>query len=143
MDCKLDKALLQDLIEGVIDPVERVFVEEHLKNCKECRREMTELKLLFWELDNKVNYEVEIPEELDLIRNSLLESVAENAPKSTSGMVIEQQRKNIKATGAFLEYIPGVKESGKLVKEGAKAAPSAIGKASMGLIKGAKMLLAR
>ncbi len=55
MNCKLDRVLLQDLLEDIIDPVEKLVVEEHLKICKECRKELTELKLLFWDLNNKSN----------------------------------------------------------------------------------------
>lgn len=144
MDCKLDKALLQDLLEGVIDPLEKIFVEEHLKTCKDCRKELTQLKLLFWDLDNKSNYDIEIPRELDLLKDSIIEKSAGKTSQSITGMVIDVQRSTLKASGMFLDYVPGVKESGKLVKEGVKAAPSAIGKAaSKGLVKGVRMLLAK
>jgi len=143
MSCKLDKILLQDLMEGTIDPVERIFVEEHLKTCTGCRRELTELKLLFWDLNNKVNYEIDMPEELDTIKDAVLKEVCEKNPRRTASVLMEQQRKTLKASGKFLEFVPGVKEGGNIIKEGAKAAPSAIGKASIGLLKGAKMLIAK
>jgi hypothetical protein len=143
MDCKLDKFLLQDLLEGIIDPLEKLFVEEHLKTCKECRKELTELKLLFWDLANKSNYEIDFPAELDHIKDSLLERVAGKASKTATEIVIDIQRQNARASGMFLDFVPGVKTSNKLVKEGVKAAPSAIGKLSKGLVKGTKFLLAQ
>lgn len=143
MDCKFDKFLLQDLLDGVIDPVEKIFLEEHLKVCKECRKEMTALKLLFWDLDNKDNYDVEIPQELDLIKDAVLRRSVGKAQKNIAGMVIEQQRETLKISSKFLEYVPGVKEGGKLLKEGARATPSVIRKASMHLVKGTKGLLAK
>lgn len=142
MDCKLDKVLLQDLLEGIIDPVEKLFVEEHLKTCKECRKELTELKLLFWDLNDKANYDISIPEELDQMKDSILESVAGKGSKSTTKIIFDIQRQNVRASGMFLDYVPGVKASNKLVKEGMKAAPSALRKVSIGLAKGTRFLLA-
>ena len=142
MDCKLDKVLLQDLLEGIIDPVEKLFVEEHLKTCKECRKELTELKLLFWDLNDKANYDISIPEELDQMKDSILESVAGKGSKSTAKIIFDIQRQNVRASGMFLDYVPGVKASNKLVKEGMKAAPSALRKVSKSLAKGTRFLLA-
>lgn len=143
MDCKFDKFLLQDLLEGIIDPLEKIFVEEHLKTCKECRKELTELKLLFWDLADKANYDITIPAELDHLKDSILERVAGKTSKSATEIVIDIQRQNARASGMFLDYIPGAKTGNRLVKEGVKAAPSAIGKLSKGLLKGTKFLLAQ
>ncbi|MHB1654477.1 MAG: anti-sigma factor family protein [Desulfitobacteriaceae bacterium] len=142
MDCKLDKVLLQDLLEGMIDPVEKLFVEEHLKTCKGCRKELSELKLLFWDLNDKSNYDIDLPAELDQMKDSILESVAGKASKSATEIIFDIQRQNVRASGMFLNFVPGVKASNKLVKEGVKAAPSAIRKVSNGLVKGTKFLLA-
>jgi len=141
--CKLDKFLLQDLLEGIIDPLEKLFVEEHLKTCKECRKELTELKLLFWDLTDKSNYEIDFPAELDYIKDSILEKAAGQTAKTATEIVIDIQLQNVRASGKFLDYVPGVKASNKLVKEGVKVAPLAIGKLSKGLLKGTKFLLAQ
>lgn len=143
MSCKLDKVLLQDLLEGIIDPLEKLFVEEHLKTCKECRKELTELKLLFWDLNDKSNFEITLPAEVDLLRDSILEKVVGKPSKSTTEIILDIQRQNVRASGIFLDYLPGVKTGNKLVKDGVKAAPAAIGKLSKGLIKGTKFLLAQ
>lgn len=143
MNCKLDKVLLQDLLEGVIDPLEQLFVEEHLKSCKECRKELTELKLLFWDLNDKFNHDITLPTELDVLKDTILERVVGTVSKSPAEVIIDIQRKNISALGTFLNHVPGVKASNKLVKEGVKAVPFAIGKVSKGLVKGTKFLLAQ
>jgi hypothetical protein len=142
MNCKLDRVLLQDLLEDIIDPVEKLVVEEHLKTCKECRKELTELKLLFWDLNNKSNYEITLPAEVDEIKDAILERVAGNVSQSTTKIILNIQRKNVRAAGMFLDYVPGVKAGNKLVKDGMKAAPTVIGKVSKRLIKGTKFLLA-
>jgi len=143
MNCKLDKFLLQDLLEGIIDPLEQFFVEEHLKSCKECRKDLSELKLLFWDLNDKCNYDITLPAELDILKDTILEGVVGTVTKTPTEVVIDIQRKNISALGTFLNHVPGVKASNKVVKEGLKAAPSAIGKVSKRLVKGTKFLLAQ
>lgn len=143
MACKLDKVLLQDLLEGIIDPVEKLFVEEHLKSCKECRKELTELKLLFWDLNDKSNYAIDLPVELDQIKDTLVEHIVGKASQSTASALIDIHRNTIKSAGKFLDYVPGVTASNNLVKEGLKATPSALKKVSKGLIKGTKLLMAK
>ncbi|HWQ73210.1 MAG TPA: zf-HC2 domain-containing protein [Desulfitobacteriaceae bacterium] len=142
MNCKLDRVLLQDLLEDIIDPVEKLVVEEHLKICKECRKELTELKLLFWDLNNKSNYEIALPAEVDQIKDAILERAAGKVSQSTVKIILNIQRKNVRASGIFLDYVPGVKAGNKLIKNGMKAAPTVIGKVSKRLIKGTKFLLA-
>lgn len=143
MACKLDKLLLQDLLDGIIEPIEKLFVEEHLKSCKECRKELTELKLLFWDINDKSNYEIDLPVELDQIKDFLLEQTVGKASQSTVTALIDIQRNNFRTAGRFLDYVPGVTASNNLVKEGLKATPSALKKVSKGLIKSTKSLLAK
>lgn len=142
MTCKLDITLLQDLLEGTIDPVEKIFVEEHLKTCKECRKELAELKLLFWDLNDNTNYEVSLPPELGQVKDSLLKQYAAESAKNTSEIVLEVQRRNARSAGIFLDYVPGIKTGNDLVKKGLRSAPSALGKASKALLKGTRFLLA-
>lgn len=145
MTCKLDKTLLQDLLDNNIEPIEKLIVEEHLKSCPECRKELNELKLLFWDLNDKTNYEVELPPELDLLKVELLEQFAEpssSSPKAFTSL-LEIQRKNIKSARGFLDYVPGVKATNNLAKEGLKATPAALKLVSKGLLKSSKLLKAK
>lgn len=143
MTCKLDKKLLQDLLDEIIEPVEKLFVEEHLKSCQECRMELNELKLLFWDLNDKSNYEIELPVELDQIKVDLLKQTSEPTSQSTLTTIIEIQRKNIKSVSSFLDYVPGVKVGNTLAKEGLKATPSALKSVSKRLLKSTKLLKAK
>lgn len=143
MSCKLNAELLQELLEGTIDPVERIFVEEHLKTCHQCRKDLTEFKLLFWELEDKFNFEVYIPEELNQLKNVIFDKVDGLTPVSPSKMIMEQQKSVVKKSSTFLDFVPGVKETEKILKNGAKATPKALVKASRSVIRGAKILLAR
>lgn len=131
MSCnKIDASLLQDLIDETIDPLEKIFIESHLNTCKECRRELSELKLMFWELNSKSNYEVEYPKELDTMGAYIIDSSLGEKSKGTSRKVIDMQVNTIKMSGRFLEYMPGAKQTPKMLK-----------KASKGLAKGVKKLL--
>ncbi|MEL1135738.1 zf-HC2 domain-containing protein [Desulfitobacterium sp. THU1] len=150
MICNLDKNLLQDLLDGVIDPVEKLFVEEHLKACSECRQEINELKLLFWDLNDKSSYDLELPLELDHIKNALLEQSLEPASQSTFNSLMEVQRKNIKSArnnmksaSKFLDFVPGIKAGNALAKESLKATPSALKYVSKSLLKTGKLLKAK
>lgn len=132
MSCdKIDASLLQDLLEETIDPLEKIFIESHLSNCKKCRRELSELKLMFWELNNKSNYATEIPKELDTMGLDLIDKLLGKG-KSNSRKIIDMQVKNIKLSSEFLKYMPGAKQT-----------PKAFKKVSRSLAKGVKMLIAK
>lgn len=131
MSCdKIDASLLQDFLEKTIDPLEKIFIESHLNTCSECRRELSELKLTFWELDNKGNYEIEYPKELDTMRTNLIDTFLGKATRSSTQKVVDMQVNTIKMSSKFLEYMPGAKQTPKILK-----------KASKGLAKGLKNML--
>ncbi|MDF2986324.1 MAG: hypothetical protein K0R50_1834 [Eubacterium sp.] len=126
MNCnKIDAALLQDYLEGTIDPVEKIFVEGHLSICKSCRRQLSELKLIFWELGDKSSYEVEYPRELNEISSKLIDRVLGTEEKSTTRKVVDMQISSLKMSQKLLKYIPGAKKT-----------PGILKKASRGLAKG-------
>lgn len=134
MSCdKVDTSLLQDFLEKTIEPLEKIFVESHLNTCKQCRRELSELKLMFWELDNKGNYETEYPKELDTMGTNLIDTYLGKKSKSSTRKVVDMQVNTLRMSHKFLEYIPGAKQTPKILK-----------KASRGLAKGVnKMLVAK
>ncbi len=134
MSCdKLEAALLQDLLDKTIDPLEKIFVESHLSVCKQCRRELSELKLMFWELDNKSNYEIEYPKELDTMGSEIIDGFLEKKPINNTRKVLDMQVNTLKVSSNFLKYVPGANQTPKILK-----------KASTGLVKGVrKVLLAK
>ncbi len=135
MSCdKLDALLLQDYLEETIDPLERIFVDSHLSICKECRRELTELKLMFWDLNNKSNYELEYPEELDMLKADLIDNFLGEEAKISVKKVVNMQVDTIKMSGKFLEYMPGAKQTPKVLKKASKGL-------AKGFAKGVKRML--
>lgn len=131
MSCnKVESILLENYLEGTIDPLEKIILEAHINTCSDCRKELSELKLLYWELDNKANYEVEYPEELDSIGNELIDSLLAVEEKNNVKAYLDIQANTIKLSGKFIEYIPGAKKTPKMIK-----------KASKGIAKGVQKLL--
>jgi len=131
MSCeKVETSLLQDYLEKTIDPLEKIFIESHLNTCKQCRRELSELKLMFWELDNKGNYETEYPKELDTMGTDLIDTFLGKKLKSSTRKVVDMQVNTLKISQKFLKYMPGAKQTPKILK-----------KASKGLAKGVRKIL--
>ena len=73
MSCKLDKQLLYSFADNTIEPLERIFVEEHLKYCLECKKELELIKNLDKEL-NEFEFEMPIPERLSTLSQLLVEN---------------------------------------------------------------------
>lgn len=135
MSCdKMDALLLQDYLEETIDPLEKIFVESHLSICKECRRELTELKLMFWDLNNKSNYELECPEELANLKTELIDNFLAEEAKISVKKVVNMQVDTIKISSKFLKYMPGAKQTPKVLKKASKGL-------AKGVVKGVKRML--
>ena len=138
LDCKFEPELLQKYVEGTIEPLEKVFVEEHIKVCRSCKKELTEIKLLFWELENIDEGEIEIPAEINNIREAVIDQVLD---METSGdrikNFISHQKKALESMSTFINFIPGTEQGKKLVKK----APSLIYRASGMAFKGSLKII--
>lgn len=143
MECSVGSYMIQMYIEGTIDPLEKIFVEEHLKVCKNCRKELTRLKLLYFELDN-LDEPSEVPDELEQVRNMVLDSIFDTGNKYGVKKFIKQQKKALSLASGFADFIPGR----SIVKKGIKATGSTIGRVSLksakyGLKYGLKLIQER
>lgn len=69
-NCDFDEMLLYEYLDGLLDKEKSSLVTNHLSLCKSCRKKLSEMKLLFYELEN-LN-EVEIPAEINKIRNIIV-----------------------------------------------------------------------
>lgn len=100
MSCKLDKQLLYSLADNTIEPLERIFVEEHLKYCYECKKDLRQIK----EIDNRLNeleFEIPIPEKLSVLSQLLAENCVdqmENDDINLRRQNYEEEMKLIKRT---------------------------------------------
>lgn len=73
MSCNMDKKLLYSYEDGTIEPLEKIFVEEHLKYCSECNKELKIIKAIDSGLIG-ISENTVFPEKLSMIA----ELVAEN-----------------------------------------------------------------
>jgi hypothetical protein len=139
--CKFDEFLLHEYLDKTIDPLEKIILEEHLKYCASCRRELTELKLMFWEFESL--REIELPTETSFLRNKTLNQLHDTHGDRRFGIKeFTGLQRNILANVAnFLDIIPGVKPGKNALEKGIKKAPSVLYKTVDTMLKGRKRLL--
>lgn len=126
MECKVDSYIIQEYIEKTIDPLEKLFFEEHLKKCKKCRVELTHLKLLFFEMESLDEVE-DIPIDVEYVRNSVLNEIYNEVGKGFKiRKFIKNQKEMMSLSTSFTNYLPGK----KIVKKGFKKANDCIWSAS-------------
>ncbi len=137
MECKIDKYLLYEYMDKTIDPLEKIFLEQHLKTCTHCRKDITQMKLLLWEMDELSEAESEAPTEIYMARDAaLLKIFEESDNKITVKDVVGLPLDGFKLGGEILNYIPAVKTSNTLIKTGAKYSSKLVSKASSKLLGG-------
>lgn len=146
MSCKMNEDYIQDYLEGTLGPVEKIIIEEHLKTCEACRRELTQMKLLFWELEGLKEEETILPFEVAEIRSKIINEYFDTVDSNGYGLkeFIKVQKQAYEKAGLFLNFIPGLKPGASYIQKGIKKVPSlfyrALGNAFIG---GTKLALAR
>lgn len=135
MACKLDPDLLQDYLDGAIEPLEKLVLDEHLKVCRECRKMLTELKLLFWELEDLD--QLEIPPEVSLIHEKVEKTLGQKVESENFNMgdLLNIQKNILDAQGKFIAYIPGLKTSVSYLRKSAVKASSRLYRNCSSLVK--------
>lgn len=141
MNCSMKEELLQEYIEGNLNPAEEAIVEEHIKNCEGCKREVTSLKLLMWELDGLKD--LDVPSDAAAAgRKAVDEFERSRKTKSQSTVsIVKKQMEVMKISGLFLDYVPGFKKGQKMLSKGIKRMPSVIIKGARGAVSGGMRLM--
>ena len=70
MKCKFDISLLYSYVDGTIEPLEKIFFEEHIKYCERCKKELNTIKLID---DSLLSLDNDIPERLSNLSDSIVE----------------------------------------------------------------------
>ena len=70
--CRMDPDLLQEYIDGTIGTLEKVVLEEHLRVCPDCQRELNRLKIMDWDLGEFFEEKTALPPELSVLRATVL-----------------------------------------------------------------------
>lgn len=102
MSCKFDEMLLYEYIDNILEPDEKLKVTNHLSACPHCRKKIAEIKLMFYELEHLDA--VEIPEELALIRQSVVTDAFDSKQS-----VLQTATSNLKKTGSAVLNAPVIK----------------------------------
>lgn len=117
MSCGFDKEIIQKYVDNTIDPLEFIFLKEHINYCGECRKELDLVMTLENQLDKIFDDDVD-SKELDLMINRLVDDCIYELNKR------EKLKYALKAaiqTGSeitgnslrFIEYMPGIRFIGK------------------------------
>ncbi|NMM63355.1 zf-HC2 domain-containing protein [Clostridium sp. P21] len=110
MSCKLDKKFLYAYADNTIDPLEKIFVEEHLKHCDECIKTLELIHNIDKNLST-IDDDFIFPERLSLIS----ELVAENCISK-----VEEKDFKLKITNMYRCYKTfkkNIKKPRKLYKQ--------------------------
>jgi len=126
MNCGFDREIIQKYADNSIDPLEFIFLKEHINYCGECRRELDIVMTLENELDN---YFEKAPEtgSLDFLITELVDECISGLNKREKlKHVLSKSIKtgnNIMGNSVkFIKYIPGSKLLGKGIKKTVSAA---------------------
>lgn len=123
MSCSVEDYMLQEYLDGTLDPLTKIIIEEHLKTCQSCKREITELKLLMWELNSLPDPVA--PSQVAYVRTKVLNQIFGKSAhiKPLREFLVLQKRIFHQAT-FFVKYVP----TAKLIGNGLKRTPRIAGK---------------
>ena len=83
--CQLEQKFLHEYIDGSLEPLERIILEEHLRGCLVCRQELNRLKIIDWDLHKLYEEEISIPPELVKLRQKVLKNcLSEETSQATN-----------------------------------------------------------
>ncbi len=129
--------LLEDYAEGLLDTAETTLLEAHLAVCPDCRRELSHIKLLFWELESMRREPVPVPDALRRAESAMLDqwlSGKENWLQQAGYRLRHAARE----TAARMPQVPQVPGADRVAEEIGMASVRAVkwaGKASVRLIR--------
>lgn len=113
MECKFDKSLLQAFIDNSIEPLELIFLTEHIKVCQHCRDDLEAFYSLDQSLKSLFRENVEYGDRLAIITELTVDNIfAQTEEKmKLKDIINDATRMNniiVENSSRFLEYIPGV-----------------------------------
>ncbi len=108
--CDLNKELLHEYMDGELNVLEAKLLEEHLKICPECRRELNQLKILDW--DFRFHNYADIPHQklADLRINTFDHCFAELLSSQDNASLVDVykiQTSSMKLAVNYMQFLPG------------------------------------
>ncbi len=100
--------LLEQFIDGELEPVEALILNEHLAGCRSCRQMLNQLKLIDWDLRHQPV--IEVPPELEVYRTMAVKAHLENLKAAQKSDPLKDtwrmQKQIFQHTFGFVSYIP-------------------------------------
>ncbi|MCX7774465.1 MAG: zf-HC2 domain-containing protein [Clostridia bacterium] len=129
MACQMDRVLLEEYADGLLPKLERLLVEEHIKACSSCKKQLTELKLLFWEIEHAAERHIPLPEELDDVFEHIIGEFAKQKPSEKAISIVKGRYKALTAGFGFIKQMPLAKGISTRAAKSAKKVPTLASKA--------------
>lgn len=101
MSCRFDENLLYEYVDGTIDELSKIFLEEHLKYCKKCQSEIEMIKLM----DSKIKETFESDSTPEKLQN-FVDLIIDNC-------MLEEEKEDI--TLSFKNYTKDMNEARKAI----------------------------
>lgn len=98
MICNMDEYLLYAYEDGTIDPLEKIFVEEHLKHCSKCRTQLEIIKNVEKKLQ-MVQSDFPVPDRLSIISQMVAENCIESIEDKDPIVRLRNYREEMKSIG--------------------------------------------
>lgn len=94
--CNLDKDLLYSYADGTIDELEKIFVEEHLKYCTQCMKELEDIRSFNNELEGLNFDNIVIPDRLSVLSELVAENCISQLEKEETGVQYSNYKEGMK-----------------------------------------------
>lgn len=128
--CKMETWLLEDYAEGVLGVAETAILDAHLSTCADCRKELSHIKLLFWELESMRREPVAIPVAMKAMESAVLDEWLAEKKESLLSKTGNRIASTSRRTAELVEAIPGIKACGSFAEKTAKRTAKLIGRAA-------------
>lgn len=121
MTCRFDREIIQKYADNTIDPLELIFLKEHINYCNECREELDLIMDLEDRLDKFFNDDSDT-KDLDMLITSLVDDCMSELNKREKLKYALRRSLEIGSdimdnTVRFVEFLPGSKPLGKGVRK--------------------------
>lgn len=73
MCCKFDKELLYTFDDNTIEPLEKIFVEEHIKYCSDCQKDLKLITMVNDGIEDEL-FDIKFPDKLSIISQLVSEN---------------------------------------------------------------------
>jgi len=88
MSCKFDKELLYSFDDKTIEPLEKIFVEEHIKYCTDCQKDLKLITIINENIKDELS-SIKFPDKLSIISQLALENCVAEMEETTTRFKIQ------------------------------------------------------